>query len=494
VNGKTKKTTAMKKSILMLMVVTYLSLVSFTVFEKKIGSSSCYDEGYSVIQLETGYLVSGSYNCSGGPSAYKSLLLRLNDEGDTIWSRYDTEVSGYAKKTSDNHLIFIGGNTAGLIYDSIRISKTDLEGNVLWSKSFYFSGCKNSVTDIIEVTNGYVIVGFFSATACYNPSYESFIMKLDLNGNHVWTKVFSGTHHEQFHSVKELSKGVLAAFGWSNSFSPDHKADYLLVKYDENGNLMDTRQYGDPDKNNFGYGMEILPDGSFVFTGYSDVMEVMQVNADMTMRWLKTYQATCGSSYFKVKKTSDNGLAIIGTETINDQCISVFYKMKINGDILWKKELIGIVRDFSETPDGMFVLTGFADYLPDMYVVKFDSVRIDVPVYATSANQYRDVDVAAMLQDMGIATSVDEQALETKFPSVKIFPNPAIQSITMQFYNPNHKPFRLEVYDLKGVMVYMRQNITTSEIILFRGNLDKGTYLYKLTGNGNIYSGKIIFN
>jgi hypothetical protein len=483
----------MKKFTLFITALIYLGLVSFTIFEKKIGSGSCYEEGYSVIPLETGYLISGNYNCQGGASNCKSFLVFLDESGDTVWSRRDLYVNGFAKKTSDNNLIFIGGNYAGLVYDSIRISKADQMGNLLWSKSFLFSQCKNSVTDIHETADGFIVTGFFSVTGCNNPSFESFVMKLDLSGNQVWTKIFTGTHNEQFHSVKEISKGIIVAFGWSNSFSVNNKADYLMVVFDEFGNIMDTKLFGD-DNDNFGYGLEVLQDGSFILNGYSDVMEVMHVNNDFSLDWTKTYQQACGSSYFKVKKTSDNGLALVGTEEINGTCTSVFYKMKINGDVVWKKSMNGLVRDFTETSDGMFVLTGFADYLPNMYVVKFDSSRIRISPYATAFDEHKDVDVDLLLRDLGISTQVDESSLEEKFPSVKIFPNPAIHSMTMKFSNPDRKPFRLEIFDSKGSMVYMQTDIRTSEIIFFRGTLSLGMYTYKLSGNGNIYCGKMMFN
>lgn len=489
-----RKTSWMKKrSIIIATTVAYIMLASFTVFEKKIGQQHCYEEGYSVVPIETGYLVSGNYHCPSGSAKTGSYLVLLSEEGDTLWSRRDLSVNGYIRKTSDGNLLFIGGNEASLVYDSIRISKTDTKGNILWSHSFHFPICKNTITDMIETTDGFVAVGFFSSSSCTMPNYDAFVMKINRHGHIVWSKTFAGNRHDQFHGIKQVAKGVLIVSGWSNSFSPNQKAEYLLVKYDSEGNMMQMHHFGDLLKDHYGYGIEVLADEAVVLCGHSENMEVICLNKDWSTKWTKTLQPTCGSSYFKIKRTSDNGLALIGTETINHQCVSVFYKMKITGEVIWKKTWNGIIRDFSETADGKYLLTGFADYLPDMYVVKFDSVRIRILPSETYLENSRDINVATWLQEMGITTEINEKELEEKFPSVKLYPNPAIQSITMQFHNPLKKAYRLEVYDNKGVLVYMQDNITDNEIILFKGNLDNGIYTYKLTGNGNIFCGKLMF-
>jgi hypothetical protein len=483
----------MKKIFTLSVTLIYLGLVSFTVFEKKIGSSNCYEEGYSVIPLESGFLVSGNYNCSGGSTNWKSYLVLLNEAGDTVWSRKDLMVSGIAKKTSDDNLVFIGGNYAGLVYDSIRISKADQMGNMLWSNSFLFGVNKNSVTDIVEVSDGFVVTGFFSTSTNANPSFDAFVMKLDLNGNKVFSTVFTGNFSEQFHNVKVISKGIIVAAGWSNSLSANNKADYLIAMYDEDGNFIKSETYGSL-KDNFCYGLEVLNDGTFMLSGYSDSMEMMHVRADLSLASLKTYQPTCGSSYFKVKKTSDNGLAVVGTESVDGRCVSVFYKMKNNGEVVWKKTMNGQVRDFNETVDGKFVMTGYADYLPDMYVVMFDSLKIHNSVLVSADNNIKDVNIESLLTELGITTKVDEALLESKYPSVKVFPNPASQMITVKFNNPGNKSYRMEVFDLGGKIVYVQGDITSSEFMFYRGNISKGVYTYRLFGEGNSHCGKFIFD
>lgn len=491
----------MNKFITASAALLYLTLVSFTVFETKIGEKNNYDEAYTALELNGGYLVSGAYNESGANHDWKSLIVFLDKNGDTVWTKKDLSVNGFVRKTNDGNLIFIGGNRAGLVYDSIRISKASEQGNIIWSQSFSFSNCRNSVTDIVETSDGFFVSGYFVSGTCNNPSNDAFVMKLDKSGNEEWVEFFGGQFDEQFHSVRVLPNGNVAAFGFTNSNTSNNLPDYLLAIYSSKGLLQQYETYGNNDRN-FGYGMEVLQDGSMVLSGYSEKMEVICVGTDLKTLWKKTFNNSCGSTYFKVIKTNDGGLALTATENLNNECVSVFYKTDINGNVLWKKSFSGTIREFTETADGKFVMAGFADYLPNMYVVKFDSTTFQQtntqPIVSDRfdnkpLNNLGDIDVDAFLQEMGITTKVDEEALNKKYPSVKLFPNPATEQINIEFYNPDTKPFRLEVYDLGGTLVMQQNNVNQSKIEIQRGWLSSGVYTYKLTGNANTHCGKFIF-
>jgi hypothetical protein len=493
-----KNSTAMNKILTATFALLYLSLVSFTVFETKVGEKDFYEEAYSTIAFEDGYLISGSYNESGGADNWNSYLVFVDENGDTLWSKKDLPVNGFARKTNDGNIIFIGGNKAGLVYDSIKISKTDILGNTLWSKSFRFSNCKNVVTDIAETNDGFVVSGYFSTNSCNHPSFDAFVMKLGHNGTELWKQVFTGQLDEQFHSIKKMPNGNIAAFGWSNSEASNNQADYLLAIYSDKGLLINHKLLGD-DKRNYGYGLEVLNDNTFILNGYSDKMEVMHVDASLNINWSKTFQNAAGSTYYKVMKTSDGGLALTGTENSNGFPITVFYKTDMQGNILWKKNFSGIIREFTETAEGKFILAGFADYLPDMYIVKFDSTKIeqnnividkfnDKPLQVNN-----DIDVDALLQELGITTKIDEEKLSKKYPKINVFPNPSSEVLNIEFTNPDAKPYHLDVYDFGGSLVIQQKNITDSKIVIQKDWLSTGVYTYKLTGEGNTHCGKFIF-
>lgn len=477
----------------------YLTLVSFTLFEKKIGEDSHYNEGYSAVPFDDGILISGSYNEFGPYQFWKSHVLFLSYSGDTIWQKMNSGLNGFAKPTLDGNVIFFGGNFAGMLYDSIRISMADKKGNLLWMKQFKLQGCSNTINDIIETKDGFIIVGNVAKGSCSQSNFDGFVMKIDKIGNEIWYQEYHGDFEDQFHQVKMLSNGNIVVAGWTNSLSSNHLADMLVVVYDSLGGFIKENTFGD-DKNNYAYGLEIVNDGSIILNGYSDVMEVLKVSSDLKLIWKKELHASCGSIYYRVNATKDGGLGLLGTESLNGNCVSVFYKLSSNGDVIWKKSFDGIIRSFSETADSAFVMVGFADYLPDMYVVLFDSIRIvqtniKKPDFGGVNIQHRDdFEINDILEQLGIITRVDEKALEEKYSSVKVYPNPAHESITISFKNDAQLQYSLEIYDFTGKIVMQKNNITNTEIQIRKDWLSNGVYTYKLSGGETLHCGKFIFN
>jgi hypothetical protein len=78
--------------------------------------------------------------------------------------------------------------------------------------------------------------------------------------------------------------------------------------------------------------------------------------------------------------------------------------------------------------------------------------------------------------------------------SVRIFPNPIIESSTLVVENSNRMAkMQIEIYDIQARVVYSK--VFSHELQLTRNEFHPGIYFYKLSdGSGNISTGKIIVN
>jgi hypothetical protein len=479
----------------LILVLAFSALCSFTYVEKYFGASQCYEEGISAVPLPNGnYLISGGYNCSGNVSDWKGYLLLLNPAGDTIWSQRDLQATGRVKPTNDGSFVFIGGNTAGQAYDTIHISKASQTGNIVWSKKLFYGVCKNTVTDILPVSDGYIVSGFYATQSCINPVYDAFITKLDLNGDVVWKQTVEGTENEQLYVLKLLPDGSITALGWTNSDNDTHNTDYLLVKLTANGGLIWRKNIGN-EYNNYGYGMEVTPQGDILMAGYTTNMELTKLDADGDVLWKKEYGLTGGSTYFKVSNTIDGGFAVLGTEMVNGQAQAVFMKINSRGQVFWKKSWNARLREFTEKSDGSFVLTGYAWYLPDVAVIMMDSTMLPAPI--THAPQLEipmsieDQAAQQLLDSTGAVTYVNEDTKEAQ--EVKVYPNPAEEHLTISFSNPDGKSYRFEAYDMMGALVFYADDITGDKLDIQRGTLSMGMYTYKLSEGNNTFAGKFLF-
>jgi hypothetical protein len=92
------------------------------------------------------------------------------------------------------------------------------------------------------------------------------------------------------------------------------------------------------------------------------------------------------------------------------------------------------------------------------------------------------------LEDNRFLTGINELPLSD---AITIFPNPFNDRATLKFPNPENCLFRLKVMDLSGKILRDVNNISGSEYIFERNELEKGYYIIELIGD-RIYRARII--
>ncbi len=120
------------------------------------------------------------------------------------------------KKISNDEYILIGETRsfgAG-IYD-FWIVKINSNGDILWSKTY--GGTDGDYPSSIVNTSdgGYVITGYTESFGAGN--YDSLIIKLNSDGNLSWAKTYGGSDDDQINSIIQTSDGGFIAAGITNS-------------------------------------------------------------------------------------------------------------------------------------------------------------------------------------------------------------------------------------------------------------------------------------
>lgn len=104
--------------------------------------------------------------------------------------------------------------------------KVDSSGDVLWSKTYGGSGWDEAFS-VKRVNGGYVIAGMTNSFG--SGGYDFYLLRIDENGDTLWTAAFGGSGWEECHSVCPTSDGGYILSGLTDSFgSGDH--DVYLVK------------------------------------------------------------------------------------------------------------------------------------------------------------------------------------------------------------------------------------------------------------------------
>lgn len=193
--------------------------------------------GNSVKQTpDGGYIMLGitySYGVNG--DAY---LVKTNSLGDTIWT----------KQFGGNHLdegIFVVSNndstytfcvrdssTNGTNID-VQIIKTDANGTIIWDKNY--GGTEKDTDKMIQKTNdqGYVVAAISRSFGLNLPNM--WILKLDSEGDTLWSRSYGGTDNEHCYAVRQTADGGYIAVGKCESFS--NEDGIMFLKLNSNGKL-----------------------------------------------------------------------------------------------------------------------------------------------------------------------------------------------------------------------------------------------------------------
>ncbi len=191
----------------------------------------------------------------------------------------------------DNNILMSGGSFTGST-DQARVMamKVDTNGNEKWRTFVGIEGdvdffCRSIGIGIVQASNGpYYIAGFTDNWCDSNletrGKNHSLLIKLDSNGNHLWTKKerFSNYRSQFYSDIYNTTDGNLICIGnvtsMIDTITFDENDDLLITKYDLNGNLIWYRVYGNIDYNEFLYNSSQTKDGGFLLTGRYENIDI----------------------------------------------------------------------------------------------------------------------------------------------------------------------------------------------------------------------------
>jgi hypothetical protein len=244
-----------------------------SLWSKQDYSANDFRVGISVLQLPDSSLVSSSY--ADGQQFYNPYQLMKSDkQGNNLWSHYTdaiyasasgpTNFSGSSLIYTYDHSFVVAGthpdNSNG--YTNIYCTKLDSTGQLIWTKYFgdtlYWFG--SSVYQTSD--SGYIICGYTNDSTI--GGFDILFMKLDSNGDSLWSKRFGGGGNDYLSASEQTGDGGYILFGYSNSFSSDY--NLLLLRLDANGDSLWQQTFGGSNDEILTHGI-ICHDGGFAMTG-----------------------------------------------------------------------------------------------------------------------------------------------------------------------------------------------------------------------------------
>lgn len=422
---------------------------SNVIWESTIGGISS-DGGKDIIQLIDGSFVISGYTWSSGNGCSDMMLVKVNQSGELIWSKTfggnGWEYAYSVIELAQGGFVLAGYTTSeGEGKKDFYVVKTDAEGNEIWAKTF--GGSKQDIAkDIIETKDGnLLLVGY---TESFNSAENNFyVLKLDQEGNEIWSKTFGGSEAEMGRKVIENHNNEYLFLGSTGSYGAGNRDIYLICT-DEAGNELWTQTYGD-NSYNCGFDMIEINNNGYAIVGHTDVhgtelLDVFYVRTDSMGNQINSKRFESEYKFYDYGKsifqTSQGYLAIGGVTKTKASRANDIYFMIIdeNADLLWEEVIGGEGSEWStamcETKDGNFAMIGQTNSDGDG---KFDAYLVKLQNPYVSINSIKPTDTRLL----------------------PIIPNPASYYANLNLVVANNETAQLNIYDNQGNSIKSISNI-----------------------------------
>jgi len=258
--------------------------------------------------------------------------------------------------------------------------------DVLWTTTCGGMGDDYGYSIVSTLDGGYLIVGDYDAQ--YSAaSGDIYLIKINANGDTLWTKTRGGNSGDFALSGLQLSGGEFVINGYTHSFGAYPRSGYLM-KTDSDGNELWMQTYGIYNYNAC-HKAHLADDGGFILAGetsmYGTNNDFLLIRTDMdgNQIWLKTYGGPYVDGADAAYPAGDGGFLVSGlTNSFGGGGYDLhLLKTDMEGDSVWAYSYGGAADDWSatscQTSDGGLAIAGatasFGFGGDDIYLVRVNS-------------------------------------------------------------------------------------------------------------------------
>lgn len=226
---------------------------------------------------------------------------------------------------------------------------------------------------------GYIVAG---STGSYGTGGDIYLLKLDENGERIWSAYYGGTGAESASSVEQLPTGEYVVAGLSSS-DGNTGYDGYLIKVDAAGGLIWEKHYGTPEWD-FLHDLEVDGTGYYLVgttygstAGDSDIW-LIRTDLEGEVIWERVVGGIGGDEGRGLVAAEDGGCVLAATKGTPDGGSDAYLLKYSNAGVLEWDTVVGtdsadIAFSVTRTSDGGYVLggstRGFSQY-SEMMLVK----------------------------------------------------------------------------------------------------------------------------
>lgn len=294
------------------------------------GDLTEFNEGESdlwIVKHDTASLFGNVWDRTfGGDSVDLFADMELLPDGFIVLGSSKSPVSG--EKTQDSN--------GGMDYWLIRC---DLEGNILWDRTYGGSGEDTATTVTVLGDQGFLIGGHSNSDNDGDKSevsrggFDYWVLRIDLFGNIVWDKTIGGDEDDYLSDLFSYNGDYLCLGSSLSGLTMDKTMasygllDIWLVNLDNNGQVLGDYGYGGV-SNDFGVEIEMQLTDQLMLAGSSNSSAsgnktqgsfggydvwLMELDSAFGIAWQTTYGGNLNDYFYDMMATPQGGLAMGGT-------------------------------------------------------------------------------------------------------------------------------------------------------------------------------------
>lgn len=237
--------------------------------------------------------------------------------------------------------------------ENVTLIKVNNNGDTLWTKTYGGEYSETGMSVRQTTDGGYIIAGktfTFGNALGYSDVY---LIKTDLNGDTLWTKTFGGMLDEIGLSVQQTNEGGYIISGSTDSFG-NGSSDMYLIKTNSYGETLWTKTYGG-EYYEAGMSVQQTTDGGYILTGMTSSFGVDSYNVYLIKTssngdtlWTKTIGGEHLYTGNSIQQTTDGGYIISGSgrAVVDDDLDVLLIKTDINGETIWTNTFGGQFWDY----------------------------------------------------------------------------------------------------------------------------------------------------
>jgi hypothetical protein len=431
---------------------------------------------------DNGFVALGT-SASYGDNDNDLMLLKIDSMGETIWMKtYGTASAdaGVSLCVMDNGEIILAGYTEGETRD-ICVYKVNSHGDVIWNKA-YGGGAMDEAYSICKAPNDcFIIAGY---TTSFGMGWRDYyLMKFNGNGDTLWTKTYGGVGSDVAYWIEPIADGCYAVCGYAN-INDDDGPDYWLIKIDENGDSLWSAAYGGAGSDE-AHVVRQTSDGGFIIAGNSSSFGggtqfyMVKADGDGNEIWSRVHGTIDSEICYGILELPEYKGYIVGGFSYNWNLQWFNYylvRTDIAGDTLWTRKY-GDMDDNDRcyalglTPDGGFIMAGSNDtFSPGNH--------LNCYITKIAGDYLTDIE--------------DRHDIPSSFELTGNYPNPFNASTIIDFTCPAGSDAEIDIYNICGQVVrsYTMADLCAGEhSIIWNGednsgeSVSSGVYYYKIRIN-----------